>query len=51
MSGLKIIGHGNPDSNLEDIVRIRYQETTTEDIRRLYAVTVSFRVYKPVKLL
>jgi hypothetical protein len=37
----------------EDIVRICYRETTIEDIEEFMctAVTVLFRVYKPVGLL
>jgi hypothetical protein len=37
----------------EDIVRIRYQETASEDIEYFMcaAVTVIFRVCKPVSLL
>jgi hypothetical protein len=37
----------------DDIVRIRYQETTSEDIEDFMraAVTVIFRVCKPMRLL
>jgi hypothetical protein len=37
----------------EDIVRIRYQETTSEDVEDIMgaAVTVIFRVCKPARLL
>jgi hypothetical protein len=37
----------------EDIIKIRYQETTSEDIEvfTCVAVTVIFRVCKPVRLL